>query len=356
LKKPAKKPVRIVALVLFYKMIKSICVVRLSALGDVLMLVPLIRTLQAAFPEASLTWVISRPAYDLVEGMDNVEFIVIDKPDSLADYWRFNKRLKHRRFDVLLAAQASLRANLLYPFIRATRKIGYDSLRAKDGHRWFVHETITPGNDHTLESFLKFAEPLGVTEKKIRWDLPIDEIAHAWARKQLHDKGPVMLVNPAASKPERSWLVSRYVQVIRYAQSVLNMTVILTGGPGDFDRQLADAILAEVPCLDLVGKTKPKQLLALISQARVMLCPDTGPSHMAAAVGTPVIALHAVTSSEVSGPYTFRHLAVDCYTQAVETVLKKTKQSNVWGTHAHGEQTMELVTVEAVLEKLALAL
>lgn len=344
------------ALASFYNMIKSICVVRLSALGDVLMLVPLIRTLQAGFPEARITWVISRPAYDLVEGMDNIEFVVIDKPDSLADYWRFNKQFKHRKFDVLLAAQASFRANLLYPLIRAKRKIGYDSLRAKDGHGLFVGERISAGNDHTLEGFLKFAEPLGLTNKNLRWDLPIDEVSHAWARKHLEGNESVLLVNPAASKPERSWPVARYVEVIKHAQATWNLTVVLVGGPGPFDRELADAILAEVSCLDLVGKTKPKQLLALISQARLVLCPDTGPSHMAAAVGTPVVALHAVTSSDVSGPYTFRHLAVDCYPQAVETVLKKTGATNVWGTHAHGDRTMELVTVDAVINKLSEAL
>ncbi|MGQ3892118.1 glycosyltransferase family 9 protein [Legionella sp. CNM-4043-24] len=351
-------------------MINSICVVRLSALGDVLMLVPLIRALQTGFPDATITWVISRPAYDLVEGMDRVEFVVIDKPDSLADYWRFNQQFRHRQFDVLLAAQASFRANLLYPLIRARRKVGYDALRAKDGHGWFVKERIRPGNDHTLEGFLKFAEPLGLsvfeeqaapTEalkvKNLRWDMPLDEISHAWVRRQLNGIGPYLVVNPAASKPERSWPVERYVEVIRHVQATWNLSVVLTGGPGPFDRQLADAIMAEVPsCLDFAGKTKPKQLLALISQARLVLCPDTGPSHMAASVGTPVVALHAVTSSDVSGPYTFRHLAVDCYPQAVEQVLKKTGETNVWGTHAHGEHTMELVTVEAVINKLSEAL
>jgi heptosyltransferase I len=337
-------------------MIKSICVVRLSALGDVLMLVPLIRTLQDNCRGVAITWVISRPAYDLVEGMDNVEFIVIDKPNSFGDYWRFKKTLNGRRFDVLLAPQASLRANLLYPLIPAARKIGYDPLRAKDGHGWFVNERITPGHDHTVDGFLKFAEPLGFSKKSIRWDLPIAESDYAWARQHLSEDQPILLVNPAASKPERSWIVDRYVDVIKHAKATWNVQVVLTGGPGAYDRELADAILSQTTCIDLVGKTKPKQLLAVISMARVVLCPDTGPSHMATAVGTPVVALHAVTSSEVSGPYLCRQLAVDCYPEAVTSVLNKTAETNVWGTHAHGNETMKLVTVEAVLSKLDLAL
>lgn len=334
-------------------MINSICVVRLSALGDVLMLVPLIRTLQTHLPKATITWVISRPAYDLVEGMNGVEFIVIDKPDSLADYWRFKKRLAGRRFDVLLAAQASFRANLLYPLIRAKRKIGYDALRAKDGHGWFVNEQIAAGNDHTLEGFLKFSDALGFEQKNLAWDLPISDRDLAWAKQHMpQDARPVLLVNAAASKPERSWLIERYIDVIRNAQHKWQAHIILTGGPGDFDRKLADQIKAEIECIDLVGKTKPKQLLALISLGDIMLCPDTGPSHMAAAVGTPVVALHAVTSADVSGPYPFRHLAVDYYPQAVEKILGKTTETNIWGTHAHGDATMELVPVSDVIEKL----
>ena len=331
--------------------LRSICIVRLSALGDVLMLVPLIRTLQANFPQATLTWIISRPAYDLVEGLDGVEFIIIDKPQNIKDYWHFKQRLQERTFDVLLATQASFRANCLYAFINARRKIGYDSLRAKDGHGWFVRERIAPGNDHTLDGFLKFATMLGITTPLIKWDLPITPNDYLWAEQNLPvGDGPLVMVNPAASKPERSWLVERYVAVIKYAQTHWNARVVLTGGPGDYDRALGNAIAAVVPVTNLIGLTKPKQLLAMLSKANVVICPDTGPSHMAAAVGVPVIALHAVTSSDVSGPYTCRHLSVDYYAQAVKTILKKS--SIAWGTHAHGTETMNLVPVNDVCERL----
>lgn len=333
-------------------MIKSICVVRLSALGDVLMLVPLIRTLQANLPEAKITWVVSPPAYDLVAGMDGIEFVVINKPNSLADYWQFKKKLKGQRFDVLLAPQASFRANLLYPLISAKRKIGYDRIRAKDGHGWFINESIEPGSEHTLDGFLKFAKALGFEKMDIRWDLPIATADYDWAREHLPSEGQILLVNPAASKPERSWPVERYIAMIKEAQKRWQVQVVLTGGPGDYDRSLADQILHEVSCVDLVGKTKPRQLLAVIKQADALVCPDTGPSHMASAVGTPVVALHAVTSAEVSGSYLFRHLAVDCYPEAVKTVLNKTEETNLWGTHAHGEDTMKLVQLDAVMAKL----
>ncbi len=317
------------------------------------MLVPLVRTLQECYPKATITWVISRPAYSLVEGMDGVEFVLIDKPKLLADYWQFYKQMRARRFDVLLATQASLRANLLYPFIRAKRKIGYDKRRAKDGHRLFIHESIAPGADHTLDGFLKFAEKLHLKKKTVRWDLPIEASDYEWAQQHLpKGDGPVVIVNPAASKPERSWLLENYIHVIRHLQLQWQAQVVLTGGPSDYDRQLGERISQAVPVTNLIGKTKPKQLLATISQSALVLCPDTGPSHMASAVGTPVIALHAVTSPDISGPYTFRHLAINRYPDALATRLKKSPGQDTFGTQAHGKNTMALISVEEVKARL----
>jgi heptosyltransferase I len=337
-------------------MIDSICVVRLSALGDVLMAVPLIRTLQASLPQAKLTWIISKPAFDLVEGMDGVEFILIDKPNSIKDYWRFRKHLKGRSFDVLLAPQAALRTNFLYPFIRAKRKIGYDEHRANDMHGLFVNERIKPGLEHTLEGFLKFAQALGINERVIRWDLPISPADYQWAEHYLPKNGPVLVINPAASKPERSWPVARYIDVLQRAQARWNVRVIITGGPGDFDKYLAEEITKVIPAINLVGKSKPKQLLALISKATVVLCPDTGPSHMATAVNTPVIALHAVTNPLISGPYLYQHLVVNHYPEAAEKILGSKCIEEVWGQHVHGDEPMQLISVDEVMEKLSLVL
>lgn len=334
-------------------MINSICIVRLSALGDVLMAVPLIRTLQANLPHAKLTWIISRPAFDLVEGMDGVEFIVIDKPNSLMDYWRFKKQMSHRTFDVLLAPQASFRTNLLYPLIKAKRKIGYDNHRANDGHRWFVSERITPGLEHTLDGFLKFAKALGIKETVIRWDLPISPADYEWAEQHLPQQGPVLVINPAASKPERSWSVDRYIDVLRQAQQRWGVQIVITGGPSDFDKQLAEQITQVIPAINLAGKTKPKQLLALISKATVVLCPDTGPSHMSTAVNTPVVALHAVTNPLISGPYLFQHLVVNRYPEAAKQILGSASIEEVWGEHVHGDESMKLISVDEVVEKLA---
>jgi len=332
-------------------MINSICLLRLSALGDVLMVVPLVRRLQALFPGVKLTWIIAEPAYSLVAGLTGVEFIVIKKPQSLVDYWRFYKKMKHRSFDVLLALQASLRANLLYPLIHATRKVGYDRRRANDGHSWFIHESILPGHDHTVDGFLKFADVLATSDNAACWDLPISPVDAAFAAEIIADK-PTILINPAASKAERSWCAARYVELIAHIQATWDMNIILIGGPGPSDRALADTILHKVKCGDMVGKTKPRQLLALMGQAQLVICPDTGPSHMANAMGTPVIALHAVTNPDISGPYLFRDKVVNYYPLAVEKLLNKSPEKIAWGTQVHSEGSMALIPASAVIAQV----
>lgn len=348
------KPVLIVARVMYYNMIKSICIVRLSALGDVMMALPMLRTLQRDYPDAEITWVISRPAYDLLEGIEGVRFVVINKPRNLRDYWQLLQQFKNQHFDVLLATQASLRANLIYPLIKATRKIGYDKRRAKDAQRLFTNVHIEAAHDHTLEAFGKFATHLSQKSLELRFDLPITVQERNWAQAVLPaGTGPVLVINPAASKAERCWLPERYREVIAYAQTHWQARVILVGGPGAEEKLLAAQIAQGFTLLNLVGQTKPKQLAALIEAADVLLCPDTGPSHMACAVATPVVAMHAVTNPEVSGPYIYRHLAVNCYPQAMAVVYPKDTDSRAWGTQAHHEQVMALVSVEAVIEKLS---
>lgn len=104
----------------------SLCILRLSALGDVSHIVPIVRTIQQCWPQTRITWIIGKVEYALVGGIDGVEFIVCDKSQGLGAYRAVWQRLRGRRFDVLLMMQAALRASLLSLGIRATLKIGFD--------------------------------------------------------------------------------------------------------------------------------------------------------------------------------------------------------------------------------------
>jgi heptosyltransferase I len=340
------------------QVVTSIALFRLSALGDVLMFLPTLRALQASFPKAKLYWIISQPAYELVKNVSGVEFILISKPKTLGDYWRLYRKFSNYKFDVLLAAQASLRTNLIYPLISANQKIGYDPIRSRDGHKWFIDEAIPFRRTHTLKGFMQFAEYLGADVSSVEWRLPLDQDALIWAQQNLSAaktrSGPWIAINPAASKEERTWALASYIELIGSLQEKYDANIVLIGGPGDFDRHLADKIIAHRNILDLVGKTKLPQLLAIIHLVDLLICPDTGPSHMAAALGKPVVALHAVTRPEISGPYGQLEYVVNFYEEALQRFgLSKVKsQEAAWYEKVHHPEVMQLIKVSDVMNKV----
>ena len=335
------------------QIMQKIGVFRLSALGDVLMFLPTIRALQRAYPKAQVYWIISNPAYQLVQNIDDIHFIVLDKPRHALDYWHLYQEFKAYRFDVLLAAQASFRAHTIMPMIKAKRKIGYDKKRGKEGHGFVVSETIPYREVHTLDGFMQFAQALGVKDLRVEWRLPLEPAALEWVKAQtakLVESGPLVMINPCASKPERSWHLQGYLDVISYLKVEYRANIILCGGPSRHDRDMADGILAHYDLPDYVGKTKLQQLLALIAQADLVLCPDTGPSHMAAALGTPVISLHGVTKPEISGPYGQLEHCINVYPQALETFAAGLKKD--WYDKVHHPEVMNLIKSEAVIQKI----
>jgi heptosyltransferase I len=334
--------------------IKSICIFRLSAMGDVVMMVPMLRTLQQHFPKAKITWITSRPMHALLEGMDGLEFIVIDKPRSLKDYRALKKQLAPYHFDVLLAAQSNLRVNRIYPKIKADVKIGFDNKRSREGHRFFVNEQIPYKENHLLESFMQFAEYLGA-EPIYRWDLAVGAAEREFAKTHL-GAGRHLAINAMASKADRNWSVERYVGLIEAAVLRWGVTIVLTGGPGDeecaFSKKIEDALSVEI--INLVGKTCLKQLAAVLGGVDALVSPDTGPAHLACAMGTRVIGLYADITPALSAPYLCQDLVVDRYPQAMQKYRGKTPAQTRWNQRVHHPDAMSLIHVEDVIEKLQL--
>jgi heptosyltransferase I len=339
--------------------LQRICLVRLSALGDVCLTVPLVRALQKAFPQARLTWVTTRAMLGLLEGLEGVEFVLMEKANHPFAYWKFYQQMKHRSFDVLLAAQASFRAHFLYPLIRAPRKIGFARSEARDSHGWFVNEHVPGGRDHLLDSFMKFAQALGVERPAVEWGLPIAAADRSFAEERLPGERWVA-VNPMASKPERTWPPKRYAAVIEACAARWNCNVVLTGAPSRHEEAFAAQVAARLPeprrLVTLVGQTTPKQLAAVLARAKVLVAPDTGPVHIATAMGTPVVGLYAVAPPELSGPYHSQHLVVNRFPDAVRTILGKDPRKVPWKTRVKSRRAMALITVDDVLEKLETAL
>lgn len=325
------------------------CLLRLSALGDVTHVVPLVRTLQAARPDTPIHWIIDKAGHKLLDGLPGVTFHAYDKKSGMAGVKELRRELPSGRFEALLQMQVAFRANLLSAFIPADRRIGYDRSRSKDLHGLFINERIPdrPGI-HVLDAIGSFCEPLGLRQTEVSWDLAVPPSAHEWAAAQWQDDGrPVLMISPCSSHVRRNWYADRYAAVANHAAQ-RGWQVVLCGGRSELERSMADAIQAQLqtPALDLVGKDTLKQLPALLARANLVMTPDSGPMHIANAMGTKVLGLHAASNPHRSGPYSDRRYCVDRYDDAARKYLGKQAADLKWGTKIEFDEVMELITVE----------
>jgi len=342
---------------------QTICIVRLSALGDCYLLVPLLNALHQIFPNATIHWVIDKRFAPLFESLEHVQLLPIDKTQNRSDYKQLKSFFADFQFDLLIAAQASMRVNLLYRYIKAERKIGFDKARARDLQWMVIKERIPAKEEHLLDGFLGFAKYLSPehaedTAKAIHWPLCLDSASEDWALSFIKPSSDTycLAINPGASKLERTPSASFYISLLTRLFSLYNCKIILTGAPTAMEIELSEQIMAAFPrkrnLYNLTGKTDLKQLAAILAKVDLLIAPDTGPVHIATAFSTPVVGLYAVAPSQLSGPYFSRDFVVDKYPQAVEKFLGKSADSVKWGTRVHKREAMALIKPKEVMKKV----
>lgn len=334
---------------------RSLCLLRLSALGDVTHAVPVVRAIQSQWPETRVTWIIGKLEHRLLQALPDVEFIVFDKRGGFGAIADLRHRLKGRSFDVLLQMQVALRANLLSRLIKAPIRLGWDRQRSRDRHHWFInHQVRAVQFQHQVQGFLEFARALGVPVDEPEWRLPISEQDQLWARQNLPDDKPLLMISPCSSHVLRNWSSRRFAEIADRAHEKLGMQAILIGGPGELERKTAAEIEFAMrnPAVNLVGKDTLGQSMALMKNAAVLISPDSGPVHIASALGTPVIGLYAATWSKRSGPYNSLDLCVDRFREAAKKYRGSEAENLRWGTRIEVPGVMDLVTVEEVFSRL----
>lgn len=337
---------------------KKICILRLSAIGDVCHAVAMVQAIQRQYPQSEITWVVGKVEAMLLAGLPQVNLVIFDKKAGLKGYLDLRAELADQEFDVLLHMQVALRASLASLMIRAKNKIGFDRQRAKEGQWLFTIQSIKPQNQpHVLDGFMAFAEKLGVTDVKPQWNMPIDDQDQLWASEKFISGKPLAVICPAASKAERNWHAQGYADICEHLLA-LGFDLAICGGPTALETELAQQIIGNCSqasrnsIINLVGATSLKQLLAILKLSHLVIAPDTGPAHMAVTVNTPVIGLYAHSNPHRTGPYLYQHYVVSTYQQAVQAQYGKPLARLPWGTRAKGEDLMNAISVDAVKDKI----
>jgi heptosyltransferase I len=340
----------------FDKPPEKVCLLRLSAIGDTCHVVPLLRTLQDAWPRTRFTWVIGKVEAKLMSLIPDVELITVDKAAGLSAFSRLRTEMNRRgAFDLLLHLQLSFRASATAACIPARVKLGFDKPRARELQWLFTNARIAPrAREHVLDSFMGFADALGVPRGRPRWDIPLPPAALTYARELIPDDEPTLLISACSSHAARNWLPARYAEVADHAAARHGMRVILCGGPSATERSMASTIAghARTPLIDQVARDTLPQFLALLSRATALLTPDSGPAHMATMVGTPVLGLYAATNPARSGPYLSRRWCVDEYATAARRFMGKSPEELPWTTKIEQPGVMELIETGQVIARL----
>jgi heptosyltransferase I len=336
---------------------RSVCILRLSAIGDTCHIVPVIRTLQHVWPTTQLTWIIGKTEARLMKLIDGVELITVDKRTALSGMRNLSRQLRGRQFDVLLHMQLAIRASLLAHQVSAPIKVGFDRARARELQWLFTNAHVAArSREHVLDGFFGFIAALGIQERVLRWDIPLPPDAIEYAETLIPDSRPTLLISPCSSHSLRNWAAERYAAVADYAFRERGMRVILVGGPTTLELETSIAIErlvdSRTKVINQVGKDTLPQLLALLGRARALVAPDSGPVHMATMVGTPVIGLYAATNPARSGPYLSRQWCIDAYAEAAVRFCGKTAGGLAWTRKIEEPGVMDLITVPQVTAKI----
>jgi lipopolysaccharide heptosyltransferase I len=287
-----------------------ILIVRLSAIGDVIHGVPVLCALREALPESFIAWVVEGRMGEVLEGHPALdELIQVPRGwlGSLREVWRLRSRLRTLKFDMAIDLQCLTKSAIAARLSGAPRRIGKAGKDGREFSRWFNNELIHAGGSHVIEHYLGLLRPLGIEAPPVRFDFPERASDGRSIEKFLQSAGltdgSFAILNPGAGWPSKIWPAERYGELARRLAQGHGLQCVAVWGVCE-ELPLAKAIVASGGGhVRLAPPTTLRELAALCRRAALFVGSDTGPMHLAAAVGVPTISLHGPSRAEWCGAY-----------------------------------------------------
>jgi len=298
--------------------LQRVLIVMMSAVGDVVHVMPIIHALKAHVPASHITWVLQPVPATLVRGHPLVDEIVLfDRSRGWRAFLDIRHALSTRQFDAVLALQVYFKAGIITGFANAPLKLGFDRARARDANWLFTTHRIPPrAGQHVQDQYFEFLRALGIPHAAPQWTLgPWNEEERAWQCAFLgrFDRpiGPIVV---ATSKADKDWMPERWAAVCHILWDEFGLQPVLVGGRSERELAAEAIITREAPMAHSALGSGLRRLAAILDGAAVALSPDTGPLHLAVALRTPVISLLGYTNPKRVGPYDHsRDLVIDRY-------------------------------------------
>ncbi len=301
--------------------LNSILIIKLSAIGDVVHSLPFLEVIKERFPNARIDWLVEEEALQIIKGHPALDRIIISRRKSwqqrvikekewlpvFREVLAFVKYLRSRKYDMVIDLQGLLKSGILIGISRGKRKIGMTGVR--EGARLFVNEqpVLVDYEEHAIDRYLKIAEYLGCNYIPWKGTIPIyksDERAIERILKSIGTSDKILVaINPMARWKTKLWDPRRFAALAERLQKELSCLVIFTGSKNDraFIRDIVQMMNAKP--INLAGLTSLKELALLYKKCRAIVTTDSGPMHIAAAMGCRVISLFGPTAPWRTGPY-----------------------------------------------------
>jgi 3-deoxy-D-manno-octulosonic-acid transferase/heptosyltransferase-1 len=309
----------------------KILIVKLSAIGDVVHTLPALNAMRAHYPHAHITWLVEEDASDLVLGHPALDRVIISRRkrwlgafrgsravNKVQEAYGFVKELRDTRYDLIIDFQALLKSSVLIALSRGDRKVGFGrGMEHMEGSYLFLNEPI-PAVDmeiHALERGLMLLQALGIPSNTVSYHLPIrtkdrDEVDSLLTEHGLADSKLLVAINPVAKWETKLWSNQKFRELAHRLAVRYGADVVFTGSLHDRPTIEKITSVMEGAAINLAGKTTLMTLAALYERCRFVVSTDTGPMHLAAAAGTPVVALFGPTAPWRTGPFGPEHQVI----------------------------------------------
>lgn len=289
---------------------QRILIVRLTALGDVIHGVPVLCALRDAFPAAHIAWVVEGRVAEFLQGhpaLDEVVAVPRRWYKSPREISKLTKRLRASRYDTTIDLQGLTKSSALAWAAGATRRLGPGGRGGRELSRLFNNEQTTPRADHVLTHYLAMLRPLGIIDPPVRFDLPEHAEDARFAEENLAAlrlaTGRFAVLNPGAGWPSKVWPAERYGGVARSLHEARGLVGLAVWGTPDELPMAEEIVRTSHGAARLAPPTSVAQLAAISRRAGLFLGSDTGPMHLAVAVGTPTVSLHGASRAAWCGAY-----------------------------------------------------
>ncbi len=307
----------------------NILIVKLSAIGDVIHTLPALNALRRHYPDARITWLIEEAAASLVKGHEALDRVIVSRRkqwvrglisgpsrgENLIAIYRFFRTLRDTRYDLIIDFQQLLKSGIPVWLARGKCKVGFDrGMEHMEHSHIFLNRRIRPVSMeiHALRRYLMLTEAMGVPVRNTEYRIPVKASDRKKVEELLEQQGAgtgrmFVGINPVAQWETKLWQNEKFAILADRLAEDYGAETVFTGGAGD--RPTVNEIRSRMKSrsVSLVGKTSLRQLAALYEKTAFVISTDTGPMHLAAAVGTPVIALFGPTAPWRTGPFGSGH-------------------------------------------------